>query len=191
MVNGFRINCSPLSLIATGLRSDSRVPVCVLRELLTRCLREKFRCRSIVLRCVQGTAFSGLSILTPKPNTLDISLRRATVDPSCQGMARSTSRENRMLRGQNLNCSASGRAISAEGRIGHFRALVTLCCQPRASHQVCTPPGRAALLQQHRTGVDFGSKQRVWLFAEIPPFVKLRLPVQLIGCEIQIAVRRD
>jgi hypothetical protein len=73
------ISYSILISIATRLRSDSRLHARLLRKLLTRCLRGKLASRCVLLRYIQATVFLGLSIVTHKRNTLDISLRRATV----------------------------------------------------------------------------------------------------------------
>jgi hypothetical protein len=64
------------------LRPASRCSAPVLRKLLTRCLRENFSGFCGVRRITQATVFKNLSSVTQSRNTLDISLRRATLYPA-------------------------------------------------------------------------------------------------------------
>src|SRR5215475_8215732 len=59
------------------------------------------------------------------------------------------------------------------------------------SIRTCTVEPRETLFEQDGTGIDLQAKQRVGPLAQIPAFVKLRLAMQLIDSEVEIAVGCD
>jgi hypothetical protein len=68
--------------VAGRLRPGIRCSAPVLRKLLTRCLRGNFPGFGGVRGTSQATVLTNLSSVTHSRNTLDISLRRATLYPA-------------------------------------------------------------------------------------------------------------